>query len=223
MLLEDFINPTSISSYELANETGGTLTVNHGSRRALLTNIVASPSTFFQTNFAPLGSGFDLTSYDFLDVRADRLGDFMVPGLVSFGIELVNQDGSRASSVAIDPYLVLGPPARSNLTLPTARVPLSAFDGAQLGAVRAVRFTFPTLSRRPRRRPCQHSRHSPHHPRTQRLRWLGPANLHLPQNKALRRRRRRAFLGAQHGRCLASASPRLARPEGVARLRGMRG
>lgn len=144
LLLEDFIEPTGTSSYGLANDTGGTLNVSHGGRRALVTNIVAGPSTFFQTNFAPVGSGFDLASYDFLDVRADRLGDFTVPGVVSFGIELVNDDGSRSSSVAIDPYLVLGPPARSNLTLPTARIPLSAFDGARLDAVRAVRFTFPT-------------------------------------------------------------------------------
>jgi hypothetical protein len=144
LLLEDFINPTGTSSYLLANETGGALSVIHGEQRALLTNIVASPGTFFQTNFAPLEDGFDLTSYDFLDVRANRLGDFTVPGVVSFGVELVNDDDSRSSSVAIDPYLVLGPPARSNLTLPTARIPLSAFVGAQLDAVRAVRFTFTT-------------------------------------------------------------------------------
>ncbi|RYZ03366.1 MAG: hypothetical protein EOO73_28310 [Myxococcales bacterium] len=144
LLLEDFINPTGTSSYDLANETGGTLTLTHGERRAFVSNIVASPNTFFQTNFAPVGSGFDLTSYDFLDVRADRLGDFTVPGVVSFGIQLVNEDDSRSSPVSIDPYLVLGPPARSNLTLPTARIPLSAFEGAQLGSVRAVRFTFTT-------------------------------------------------------------------------------
>ncbi|MDF3069021.1 MAG: hypothetical protein K0R38_4622 [Polyangiaceae bacterium] len=144
LLLEDFINPTGTSSYELANDTGGALTVSHAGRRASVTNIVASPGTFFQTNFAPVGSGFDLTSYDFLDVRADRWGDFTVPGVVGFGVELVNEDDSRSSAVAIDPYLVLGPPPRANTTLPTARVPLSAFVGAQLGAIRAVRFTFTT-------------------------------------------------------------------------------
>ncbi len=144
LLLEDFINPTGTSSYQLANETGGALTVVHGGRRAFVTNIVASPSTFFQTNSAPVGSGLNLTSYDLLDVRADRLGDFMMPGVVSFGIELVNDDDSRSSAVAVDPYLVLGPPARSNLTLPTARIPLSAFDGARLDAIRGVRFAFTT-------------------------------------------------------------------------------
>jgi len=144
LLLEDFENPTGTSSYELANETGGALTVTHGGRRASVTNIVASPSTYFQTNFAAVGSGFDLTSYDFLDLRADRWGDFTVPGAVTFGIELVNDDDSRSSAVAIDPYLVLGPPARSNTTLPTARIPLSAFEGARLDAVRAVRLTFTT-------------------------------------------------------------------------------
>lgn len=71
--LEDFINPTGTSSYELPNETGGTITVNHG-RWAALSDIVASPSTFCQTNFAPVGGGFDLRSYDFIDLRAGRLG-----------------------------------------------------------------------------------------------------------------------------------------------------
>lgn len=118
--------------------------MTHGGRRASVTDIVASAGTFFQTNFAPSGRGFDLTSYDFLDVRADRYGDFTIPGVVSFGVELVNDDETRSSRVAIDPYLVLGPPPRANATLPTARIPLSAFAGAQLDAIRAVRFTFTT-------------------------------------------------------------------------------
>lgn len=144
LLLEDFINPTGTSSYDLPNETGGTLSVNHGGHQAFFTDIVASPATFFQSNFAAAGSGFDLTRYDFLDVRANRLGDFMVPGDVTFTIQLVNDDESRSSAVSIEPYLVLGAPPRSNLTLPTARIPLSVFAGARLDAVRAVRFNFTT-------------------------------------------------------------------------------
>ena len=80
-------NPTGTSSYDLANETGGTLSVSHSGRVATITNIVASSSTFFQTNFAPVGSGFDSTSHDFLDIRADRVGDATVPDVVTFSIE----------------------------------------------------------------------------------------------------------------------------------------
>jgi hypothetical protein len=151
--LEDFIGPAGTSSYGLPNDTGGTLTVSHiavsphdpSHRVAFISDIVASPSTFFQTNFAPLGSSFNLTSYDFLDIRADRAGlSIDDPTVVTFSVELVNGDDSRSSSVPIDPYLVLGAPPRGGTTLPTARIPLSAFSGAQLASVRAVRLTFTT-------------------------------------------------------------------------------
>jgi hypothetical protein len=142
--LEDFINPTGTSSHDLRNDTGGTISVNHGSWAAL-SNIVASPSTFFQTNFAPVGGGFDLTSYDFIDLRAGRLGgNEYSTEVVSFEVELVNDGDSRSRPVSISSYLELGRLPRGNATLPTARIPLSAFEGAQLDAIRAVRLTFPS-------------------------------------------------------------------------------
>ncbi len=153
LVLEDFTAPAGTSSYGLANETGGAIGVQHftisphdpSHRGAFIDDIVASASTYFQSNWAPAGSGFDLTSYDFLDLRANRAGGSIEdPTVVSFRVELVNADDTRSSSVSIDPFLTLGAPPRGGTTLPTARIPLAMFTGADLGAVRAVRLVFDT-------------------------------------------------------------------------------
>ncbi len=148
--LEDFINPSGTSSYGLPNDASGVTVAHvtpHGASHyaAYISEIAAGPSAFFQTNFAPAGSGFDLTGYDYLDVRADRAGPSIDdPTVVTFSVELVNDDDTRSSAVSIGSFLELGAPPRGGTTLPTARIPLSSFTGAELSSVRAVRLTFPT-------------------------------------------------------------------------------
>lgn len=151
LLLEDFINPTGTSSYGLPNTTGGTLSVEHtplsghdpSLSGAWIHDVVAGSSTFFQSNWSSAGTGFDLTGYDYLDLRADRSWG-SDPAEASFLVELVNADDTRSSAVAIDEFLELGPPPRGGTTLPTARIPLSSFSGATLASVRGVRLTFTT-------------------------------------------------------------------------------
>ena len=155
LMLEDFLGPTGTSSYGLPNQAGGGLDVEHSDFHvsphdpSLTVGLIEIPApssaAFFQTNFAAPAAGFDLTSYDFLDVRADRndSGDAEPP--VDFLVQLVNEDDTLSSFVSIDQFVDLLPAPRSGSgrTLQTARIPLSMFSGAQLGAVRAVRFTFP--------------------------------------------------------------------------------
>ncbi|AUX29269.1 hypothetical protein SOCE836_013570 [Sorangium cellulosum] len=151
LLLEDFISPTGTSSYGLPNTTGGTISVEHialsghdpSHSVAWIHDVAEGSSTFFQSNWSPVGTGFDLTGYDYLDLRADR-GWGSDPTEASFLVELVNADDSRSSAVAIDDYLELGSPPRGGSTLPTARIPLSLFTGATLGSVRGARLTFTT-------------------------------------------------------------------------------
>ncbi|WP_437938196.1 cellulose binding domain-containing protein [Sorangium sp. So ce341] len=151
LLLEDFINPTGTSSYGLPNSIGGTISVEHtmvsqhdpSHRGARIHGVVAGSSTFFQSNWSAAGTGFDLTGYDYLDLRAD-VGWRSDPISATFLVELVNADDSRSSAVAIHEFLELDSPPRGNTTLQTARIPLSSFSGAALGSVRGVRLTFST-------------------------------------------------------------------------------
>ncbi|WP_437676908.1 cellulose binding domain-containing protein [Sorangium sp. So ce131] len=151
LVLEDFINPTGTSSYGLPNTTGGTISVDHialtghdpSHTVAWIHDVVPGSSTFFQSNWSSVGTGFDLTGYDYLDLRADRNWG-SDPTEVSFLVELVNADNSRSSAVSIDDFLELGPPPRGGITQPTARIPLSSFSGATLASVRGVRLTFTT-------------------------------------------------------------------------------
>jgi hypothetical protein len=154
LTLEDFINPTGTSSYGLANQASN-VTVSHefipehdiSMQGARIEWTNASSSTFFQTNFAAAGSGFNLTSYQFLDLRLDRVQPFSDDPLeTNFTVSLVNANGSLSSAVSILEFVELfeppvGPFAPHRM-LQTARIPLTRFTGANLGSVRGVRLTF---------------------------------------------------------------------------------
>ncbi len=135
-LLEDFINATGTSSYGLPNTTGGTLTVAHGEATVLhppgfkvgvVSGVTPSSSTFFQTNFAASGSGFNLSSYNYLDLRVDRRlrrdrRRHLVQGPArkpeQYALERGHdQPGLRGSGCAR---------RRGRTTLQTVRVPLSS-------------------------------------------------------------------------------------------------
>jgi hypothetical protein len=149
LVLEDFINASGTSSYGLPNQTGGTITVDHNQasghdpslRAAFIHDIAPSGSTFFQSNWAPVGQGFNLTAYRYLDLRVDR-SFTSDPAPVAFRIQLVNRDDTRSSAVSSDQFVEIVPPPRGAATLHTARIPLASFSGAQLASVRAVRLIF---------------------------------------------------------------------------------
>jgi hypothetical protein len=152
LLLEDFLNASGTSSYNLPNQTGGTITVDHNQasghdaslRWGFVHDVVPSASTFFQTNFAPAGMGLNLTSYNFLDFRVDRSFTETNPSAVAFRVQLVNSNNTLSGSVASSQFVEIITPPRGGNTLHTARIPLSVFGGAQLGSIRGVRFVFDT-------------------------------------------------------------------------------
>jgi len=151
LLLEDFLNASGTSSYNLPNQTGGTITVDHNPasghpslRWGFVHDVVPSASTFFQSNWAPTGMGFNLTSYNFLDFRVDRSFTETNPSAVAFRVQLVNGNNTLSGSVGSGQFVEIITPPRGGNTLHTARIPLTAFSGAQLGSVRGVRFIFDT-------------------------------------------------------------------------------
>ncbi|AUX46608.1 uncharacterized protein SOCE26_081140 [Sorangium cellulosum] len=152
MVLEDFDNPTGTSSHGLPNEQSASVSLVHTTSSphdpslsiALIQWEDPGASTYFQSNWRPIGSGIDLTSYESLDLRVDRVSALSSPSLGSFLVELVNADNTRSSPVTIDEYVDLLPPARAMSVYQTARIPLSEFAGANLAAVRAVRLVFTT-------------------------------------------------------------------------------
>jgi Kelch motif protein/galactose oxidase-like protein len=153
LMLEDFINAAGTGSYGHANVHTG-VTVTHGNipehapspfRGA---DISWSASSIFQTNFANSGSGFNLNSYQFLDLRVDRAFDTSKNTGFStdFYVALVNADNSLSLGVQISSYLnLVGPVAGEggrHSMLQTARIPLSAFTNANLSSIRGVRLAF---------------------------------------------------------------------------------
>jgi hypothetical protein len=151
LLLEDFLNASGTSSYNLPNQTGGTITVDHNPasghdaslRWGFVHDVVPGSSTFFQSNWAASGTGFNLTGYDFLDFRVDR-SFTSNPAPVAFRVQLVNSNNTLSGSVGSSQFVEIIPPPRIAPTLHTARIPLTAFSGAQLASVRGVRFVFDT-------------------------------------------------------------------------------
>ena len=97
-----------------------------------------------------MGSGFNLTSYQLLDLRIDRAFDALnPPSSTDFEIQLVNANNSLSASVSMSAYnqRIDGPvggginSARHSM-LQTVRIPLSHFGSATLSSIRGVRLTF---------------------------------------------------------------------------------
>lgn len=155
--LEDFDQASGVSSH-MQPTVRSTVVVNNGSvpshpglRGGEFTWNMAGANTFFETRFRAAGSGLNLAGFQFLDLRVARVPDTTLNPATptDFSIALVNPDGSRSSAVNISSYVVLdGPVGNAGINggpqpiLQTARIPLSAFSGVSLGAVRGVRLTF---------------------------------------------------------------------------------
>jgi len=155
--LEDFSGPTGTSEYGFTIDTNGLLGYSHGfvpnhattpppGQRAALISWNA-PGGTLQTNFAPDGSGGDLSVYATLDLRVSRQSSALNPDSTSFSIQLVMADGSVTSSVSLSSYTSLvGPVGQSSIRLhpilQSARIPLGDFGAADLTQVHGVLFTF---------------------------------------------------------------------------------
>ena len=165
--LEDFTQPTGTSSYGLPNDVqGGDLTVKHGSIPEHDETFFGGdiywfspgPSMYFQTNFARIGMGFNLTSYALLDFRIDRGDEGQIYSRVStssyaigasdVGVQLVNSDNSLSSMVAVSDYVslpgLIGSATTYHSMLQTVRIPLTRFGSTNLASIRGVRFSFPS-------------------------------------------------------------------------------
>jgi hypothetical protein len=157
--LEDFLGVTGRSTFGLSNGASNIsishqlLTPNNGvatyhdrsHRAALISWSSAGSNTYFQTNFAASGSGFNLTSYQMLDIRLDRTELNSEP-LTSFEVALVTSNNTLSNRVWIDGYGLLRGPVEGwadgfHRLLQTNRIPLSAF-GVSLGSIRGVRLIF---------------------------------------------------------------------------------
>jgi hypothetical protein len=154
--LEEFDGPAGTSSKGVKN-TLSRVTVTHGSIAehdstsfgGTVRWTAPGTTTYFQVNFTNTGSGLDLTSYALLDFRVDRPKDQLnVAATTDLDIALVNSDNSVSASVPLSAFADAamgpagGPYENYHVMLPTARLPLSSFTGANLGAIRGVRFVF---------------------------------------------------------------------------------
>src|SRR5262245_2453183 len=135
---------------------GGVAQHDSAQRAAAVSWANAAANVFFQTNAAlPV----DLSAQRTLEFRVSRQchddrchnAGPDSHGTTNFSVQLVTGAGQTSSSVQLQDYLSLTGPVGSltefagtlaHPILMTARIPLSAFAGANLSQVRAVRFTF---------------------------------------------------------------------------------
>ena len=157
--LEDFISPTGTSSFGRPNDASNVM-VSHGAvpehdpglRGALLTWDVTADggapgaSTYFQTNFTPVGQSISLSGYDTLDLRVDRAKNelnWVSPPI--FPCSSSMQSNTPSTPIPISSrFLLIGPvggPGGPHSMLQCVRIPLASF-GMSLGAIRGVRLTF---------------------------------------------------------------------------------
>jgi hypothetical protein len=153
--LEEFTRAAGTSYFNVRN-THSRVTVTHevpsahdSSLKAALVKWTSnSSSTYFQVNFANQGGGIDLSRYDLLDIRVGRSNDNLNrTDLAYVDVQLINANNSVTGAVALGDYVgglvkASGPGWEGgHVMLPTARIPLTSFSGAQLGRIRGVRFT----------------------------------------------------------------------------------
>jgi hypothetical protein len=139
--LQDFDVPSFTTSGAVIVTPGGVNNHDPSLNAVRISWQNPSAATFFQTSWAPS----DLSGYQSLDLRLDRAADFNALDdfrAASFGVALVNGNGTVSSTVPIAEFVDLVPPPRLNAALQTARIPLSRFAAATLGQIRGVRLVF---------------------------------------------------------------------------------
>src|SRR5947209_7485225 len=157
-VFDDFANPPT-NSYVTSNvqfQITGVSQHDISQRASAVSWNPSSPNVFFQSNSA---SPADLSAYKTLDVRLTRqCGDPLCRNSgpqyhtsTNFSMQLITGSGSKSGSVQAQDFVSLTGPVGSLVEFSgatphpmflTARVPLSAFSGADLTKVTGVRFTF---------------------------------------------------------------------------------
>jgi hypothetical protein len=183
--LEDFEQPTGTSQFGVPNLTSNLIVehvgvIEHGipftARDAHLNRVPlpaflhagritwqrAGADVYFQINFAPAGSGLDLSGFSTLDFRVDRETPKRTPlnpaGPTTFHVQLVAADGTLSAPVSVANFIELvGPfgtpdadltfispsfPDGYHVNLSTARIPIDAFRSDNLSRTRGIRLTF---------------------------------------------------------------------------------
>src|SRR5262249_34468003 len=115
-------------------------------RGGVLAWLSGGPSTYFQTNFAPLGPSLVLYGNDTLELRVDRANSNLNESVsTDFSVQLVDATNTPSAALPISQFVHLtgpvGGPGGLHSMLQTARIPLAAF-GVRLENTRGVRLTF---------------------------------------------------------------------------------
>ncbi len=141
-VLENFTKPSGVSLAGTPMTFDGA-TITHGGAPehdpALKTGLVSWTATG-QSLEIPVG-GADATGMATLDVRVSLknvAASTATP--TSFSIQLINADGTASAKVSLKSYLELL--TGGHVILDTARIPLADFAGANLSAIKSVKFTF---------------------------------------------------------------------------------
>ncbi len=153
VILEDFSEATGTNTYGYLNdyqhiEICHAPVKNHDpSQRAAKITWSSNTDTFFQTNCAETGTGYDISSgFKTMDFRVSRQVRANAPNETSdFTIQLIHADGAPSAPVQAETYTGLrgpvGGPGGFHPIMQTARIPLADFQ-SPLTTARGVRFTF---------------------------------------------------------------------------------
>ncbi len=156
--LEDFTGPTGLTSRGLPTRAQN-VSVDHGfvpehddSLRAAHIQWSFDPGSgaerFFEVPFTALAAGIDASRYTHLEFRVGRFSADDLTAATPLLVQLVNADGSLSEPLDAAAYNVRldGPVGgfSPHLVLQSARLRLTHFGAATRGALRGVRFSFPT-------------------------------------------------------------------------------
>lgn len=161
LILDDFDKATGTRTGRAANQSAG-LTVSHGlagnrhdsmQRAAAIAWTTSSANTYFQSNFTAAGSGRDLSTYQYLNLRVARQDSTQnpaTPQITKFKIMLVDAAGNKSAAVALGAHVNLtgpvGGPVGKHVLLQSAQIPLASFGTFALDRVRGVRLQFDDTS-----------------------------------------------------------------------------
>jgi hypothetical protein len=142
--VDDFDQPTGVSSARVANEAMGVNTTNdviHMPQRARVS--WTKRGGYFQVNWSGDGSGHDVSRFTYLDFRVARQ-ESQSPGdsATDFSVQLVDASGKLSGKVAVSQFAEVLGPANATIVFQTVRIPINAFAPFPSASIRGVRFNF---------------------------------------------------------------------------------